>query len=220
MLIQFLFRLRSSWNRRRRDAELEDEIRFHLAEEAKERVEAGLPPKRAQAEAQRNFGNVTLIRERTRETWGWAPVELLLKDIRAAFRMMRRNTGYTGAVVLTLALGIGLNAPMYEMLSRLFLQAPPHIENPDAVHRLWVSERIDPGDRGVSTGGTWVVDALQWLDFTALSAVDSPLIDGVAGHRVSSRTNGRGQGAENLTVSWITGEFFDFLGVAPTAGRL
>ena len=219
MLKQFLFRLRSSWNRQQRDTELEEEIRFHLAEETEEQIETGVPPERAHAEARRNFGNVTLIRELTRETWGWAPVERLLKDIGSAFRMMRRNTGYTCAVVLTLALGIGLNAPMYEMLSRLFLQAPPHIEDPDGVHRLWVSERIGPDDRGASTGRTWVVDAMQWLDFNTLSA-DNALIDGVAGHRVSFRTNGRGQRAENLTVSWVTGEFLDFLGVEPTVGRL
>ena len=56
---------------------------------------------------------------------------------------MRRNPGYTFAVVL--ALGIGLNAAMYGMLSRLFLQAPPHIENPDGVHRVWMRERFDWG---------------------------------------------------------------------------
>jgi predicted permease len=218
MLKQFPFRLRSSWNRRQRDAELDEEIRFHLAEEAEDRVETGLSPEEARTAARRDFGNVLLTRERTREAWGWAPVERLLKDIGAAFRMMRHNGGYTCAVVLTLALGIGLNAPMYEMLSRLFLQAPPHIEDPDRVHRLWVSERFDPGDRGASTGRTWVVDAMQWLDFTALTA-DNALIDGVAGHRVSSRTNGRGQRAESLTVSWVTAGFLDFLGVAPTVGR-
>ena len=200
MLRQVYNRLRCLWHRRRKDAELDDEIRFHLAEEMKERIQAGLSPEQARTAAQRDFGNVTLIRERTRETWGWAPVERILRDIRAAFRMMRHNSGYTCAVVLTLALGIGLNAPMYEMLSRLFLQAPPHIEDPDGVHRLWVSERIDPGDRGASTGRTWVVDAMQWLDFTALTA-DNALIDGVAGHRVSFRTNGRGQRAETLRVS-------------------
>ncbi|MDE2692080.1 MAG: ABC transporter permease [Acidobacteriota bacterium] len=220
MLKQFLFRLRSIRDRRRRDAELEEEIRFHLAEETEEQVESGLPLERARAEARRAFGNVLLTRELTREAWGWAPAERFLWDVGAAFRMIRRNSGYTCAVVLTLALGIGLNAPMYEMLSRLFLQPPPHIEEPDRVHRLWVSERIDPGDRGGFTGRTWVVDAMQWLDFDALSAADSPLIDGVAGHRVSFRTIGRGQRAEYLTVSWVTGEFFDFLGVAPTAGRL
>ena len=219
MLKQFRFRLRSIWDRRQRDAELEEEIGFHLAEEAEEQIETGLPPERAHAEARRKFGNVTLIREQTRETWGWAPAERLLKDVGSAFRMMRRNTGYTCAVVLTLALGIGLNAPMYEMLSRLFLQVPPHIENPDGVHRVWLSERVGPDDRGASTGRTWVVDAMQWLDFTALTA-DNALIDGVAGHRVSFRSNGRGQRAETLRVSWVTGEFLDFLGVVPTVGRL
>ncbi|MCY3931113.1 MAG: ABC transporter permease [Acidobacteria bacterium] len=212
-------RLRSIWHRPQKDVELDEEIRFHLAAEAEERIETGLPPERAHAEARLRFGNVLLTRELTREAWGWAPAERLLKDIRAAFRMMRRNTGYTCAVVLTLALGIGLNAPMYEMLSRLFLRPPPHIEDPDAVHRLWLSERVDPGNRSGSTGRSWVVDAMQWLDFQALSVADNALIDGVAGHRVSSSTNGRGQRAENLTVSWVTGELFDFLGVAPTAGR-
>ena len=219
MLQQLRFRLRSLLGRRRREAELEEEIRFHLAEEIEERIQAGLSPEQARTAARRDFGNITLTRELTRETWGWAPVERLVKDIGSAFRMMRRNIGYACAVVLTLALGIGLNAPMYEMLSRLFLQAPPHIEDPDGVHRVWLRERIDLDDRGVSTGRTWVVDAMQWLDFTALSA-DNALIDGVAGHRVSFRTNGRGQRAENLTVSWVTGEFLDFLGVAPTVGRL
>lgn len=218
MLKQLRLRLHSLLGRRRRDAELEEEIRFHLAAEAEERIDAGLTPDKAHTAARRTFGNVVLTRELTREAWGWAPVERILRDVRTAFRMIRRNSGYTCAVVLTLALGIGLNAPMYEMLSRLFLQAPPHIENPDRVHRLWVSERIDPVGLGASTGRTWVVDAMQWLDLTALTA-DNKLIDGVAGHRVSSRTNGRGQRAESLTVSWVTREFLDFLGVAPTVGR-
>ncbi len=219
MLKQLRLRLHSLLGRRRRDAELEEEIRFHLAAEAEERIDAGLTPDKAHTAARRTFGNVVLTRELTREAWGWAPVERILRDVRTAFRMIRRNSGYTCAVVLTLALGIGLNAPMYEMLSRLFLQAPPHIENPDRVHRLWVSERMDPVGIGASTGRTWVVDAMQWLDLTALAA-DNALIDGVAGHRVSSRTNGRGQRAENLTVSWVTREFLDFLGVTPTVGRL
>ena len=219
MLRQIYFRLRSIWRWRRQNAELDEEIRFHLAEETEDRIADGLSPEHARAAARRNFGSVPLIRELTREAWGWVPAERILRDIRAAFRMMRRNSGYTSAVVLTLALGIGLNAPMYEMLSRLFLQAPPHIEDPDSVHRVWLSERVGSDDRGASTGRTWVVDAMQWLDFTALTA-DNALIDGVAGHRVSFRSNGRGQRAETLRVSWVTGGFLDFLGVAPTVGRL
>ena len=212
-------RLRAGWQRPRKDAELDEEIRFHLAEETKERIDAGLAPEQARQAARRNFGNVVLTRELTREAWGWAPAERLLKDVGAAFRMMRRNAGYTCAVVLTLALGIGLNAAMYEMLSRLFLQAPPHIEDPDGVHRVWLSERDDPEVRGSFTGPARTVDRVQWLEFAALSA-DSPLFDAVAGYTtLRTMQNGLGQNAENLRVSWVTGEFLALLGVAPAVGR-
>ena len=83
-----------------------------------------------------------VIRELTYETWGWAPVERLLQDVRSAIRGMRRNPGYACAVVLTVALGIGLNAAIYGLLSRLFLQAPPHIDNPDGIHRVWMRQRV------------------------------------------------------------------------------
>ncbi len=219
MLKQFLFRLRSIWDRRRRDAELEEEIRFHLAEETEEQIEAGLPPEQAYAEARRGFGNVTLIRELTRETWGWAPAERLLRDFRAAFRMMRRNAGYTCAVVLTLALGIGLNAAMYEMLSRLFLQ-PPHIESPDEIHRVWIRER-DLDDLGQFTGPVFADDSMAWGVFTALRAATDQF-EAVAGYSTSPwpMHNGAGQTAERLQAASATGEFFQFLGVQPAHGRL
>lgn len=220
MLRQVNNRFRSLWRRRRKDAELEDEIRFHLAQEAEERIQAGLSPEQARAEARRSFGNLTLTRELTREAWGWAPAERLLKDVGAAFRMMRRNAGYTCAVILTLALGIGLNAPMYEMLSRLFLQPPPHIEDPSGVHRLWLSTRSDPETRGSFTGPAVARDSMQWPEFSALTA-GGARSGAVAGYTpVRFMPNGRGQTAENLRVSWVTGEFLDLLGVEPALGRL
>lgn len=220
MLQQVLHRFRCLWDRRRKDAELDEEIRFHLAAEAEERIDAGLPPEEARATAQRDFGNVTLTRELTREAWGWAPAERLLKDVGAAFRMMRRNTGYTCAVVLTMALGIGLNAPMYEMLSRLFLLPPPHIEDPKGVHRVWLSQRDRSENRGSFTGPAFARDRMQWPEFSALSAGNGP-IGAIAGYTAPRFTpNGRGQTAENLRVSWVTGEFLDLLGVEPAIGRL
>jgi predicted permease len=219
MLKQLRFHLQSLLGRQRRETELEEEIRFHLAEETEEQIEAGLPPEQAYAEARRGFGNVTLIRELTRETWVWAPAERVLRDFRAAFRMMRRNAGYTCAVVLTLALGIGLNAAMYEMLSRLFLQ-PPHIENPDAIHRVWIRER-DPDDLGQSTGPVIGDDAMTWEEFEALR-VTTDHFEAVAGYGTSlwPKYSGAGQAAENLKVATATGELFRFLGVQPALGRL
>ena len=110
---QVYARLRSLSRWRNQESELDDEIHFHLAEEMEERIAAGMSPEQARTAARRDFGNVPLIRELTRETWGWGAAERLGQDARSAVRMMRRNPGYTGAVVVTLALGIGLNAAMY-----------------------------------------------------------------------------------------------------------
>ncbi len=209
---QVYARLRSLWHRQQQESELDEEIRVHLAMEMEERIAAGMSPEDARAAAQRDFGNVPLIRELTRESWGWGPAERLLQDIRSAIRGMRRNPGYTSAVVLTLALGIGLNAAMYGMLSRLFLQAPPHIENPDGVHRVWVRQH----DR---VGRTRVYDNLRWREFTALR-VDTDRFTAVGRDSLPWRSpNGRGQTAEELQVSRVTGGFLSLLGVRPVLGR-
>ena len=207
-------RLRSLRRWRKQESELDDEIRFHLAEEVEERIAGGMSPEQARAAARRDFGNVPLIRELTRETWGWGPAERVGQDARSAVRMMRRNPGYTCAVVVTLALGIGLNAAMYGLLSRLFLQAPPHVADPDGVHRVYVRER-DVFREGVST-----LNRMDWAEFTALR-VDTGPFAAVAGATFPrTRPHGRGQAAENLQVSWVTGELFVLLGVRPALGRL
>ena len=81
---QIRVRLRSLRHWRRRESELDEEIRFHLAEETEERVAAGMSPEQASAAARRDFGNLPLIRELTRETWGRGPAERLLQDARSA----------------------------------------------------------------------------------------------------------------------------------------
>ena len=208
---QVYVRLRSLSRWRRQETELDEELRFHLAEEMEERIAAGMPREQARAAARRDLGNVPLIRELTRETWGWRPAERLLQDVRSALRGMRRNPGYASAVVLTLALGIGLNAAMYGMLSRLFLQTP-HIEDPDGIHRVWVRQ----GDRGDPTR---VYDSVLWRDFTGLQA-DTDRYSAVGGYSAPWPTpNGRGQTAEELQVSPVTGGFFGLLGARPALGR-
>ena len=213
---QILGRLRSLWRWRRQESELDEEIRVHLAMGMEERIAAGMSPEDARAAARRDFGNVPLIRELTRETWGWGPAERLLQDIRSAIRGMRRNPGYTCAVVLTLALGIGLNAAMYGMLSRLFLQAPPHIDDPDGIHRVWLRERFsfEP------LAGTVVVgDRMEWAAFDTLHD-NLEHFTAVGAYTAARLTqNGRGQAAESLHVSWVTGDFFALLGARPALGR-
>ena len=73
-------RLQALWRWNRKESELDDEIRFHLGEETEEQVAAGLSESDARIRATRDFGNVALIRETTREVWGWGSAERLVQD--------------------------------------------------------------------------------------------------------------------------------------------
>jgi len=86
-----------SWlmRRRRKEAELEEELRFHLDEEAEQRQAQGLSTKEARWAARRDLGNVALVQESTRDTWGWTGLEQLGQDLRYAFRTMASNRLFT-----------------------------------------------------------------------------------------------------------------------------
>ena len=77
------------WRRRKsREQELEREVQSHLEMERRDQQDAGLPPVEARHAAQRAFGNATLVKEITREVWGWTSVERLWQDVRYALRAM------------------------------------------------------------------------------------------------------------------------------------
>src|ERR1700682_327241 len=98
------------WQIRRRNADLERELRSDLELEEEEQRERGVPPEEAAYAARRAFGNISLIREQTHEAWGLAPVERFWQDLLHAMRSARRAPMLSIVAILALALGIGLNA--------------------------------------------------------------------------------------------------------------
>ena len=124
--------------RRRIERELAQEVESHLDEKVADLMEAGMPEQEARQKANREFGNVALYREISREVWGWVWLETLLQDLRYGARMLRKNPSSTGAVVIALALGIGLNTTVFTFVNPLLLRPPAGVKAPDRLLEVWI----------------------------------------------------------------------------------
>ena len=74
--------------RRRKEAEINEELQFHLEEEAAEREQGGIAPEQAKWAAHRDLGNVTLVQEHVRAVWIWTLLDQIVQDLRYALRVM------------------------------------------------------------------------------------------------------------------------------------
>src|SRR3984893_12234314 len=113
------------WRRRKREADLLEELQFHLDEEADERQAQGLADEEAGLAARRDLGNITLVQETTRAMSTWTFLEQFLQDLRYAARTMLNNKAFTALATLSLALGIGANTAIYSFMDAILLRSLP-----------------------------------------------------------------------------------------------
>jgi putative ABC transport system permease protein len=158
--------------------DLEREIRDHIEEETTDNVARGMSAEEARAAAMRKFGNVARVKEDVRAVWtpGW--LDRLRQDGRDALRYVRRNPAFSLAIVLTLALGIGLSTAIYSVVNAVLLR-PLAYAHPDRM--VWLSTRAKDSSRDIMTSidfAAWQSQATTLEHVTAYDNVDATLVAG------------------------------------------
>jgi predicted permease len=186
-------------------ADLEQDIRHHIAIETQENIERGMPPDEARASALRKFGNVTRVKEETREVWSFTWFEQFLADLRFGIRALWNHPSFAIIAVLTLALGIGANTAIFSVVEGVVLAALPYPE-PDRLVMVWES-RPTLKQLGISYPDfqDWQRGARSFEQMAALTWRSYDL-------------TGPGT-SEHLAGMEVSSGFFAILGVKPVLGH-
>src|SRR5579863_5220484 len=199
------------WQIKKRDADLERELRSDLELEEEERLEGGISEEEARYAALRAFGNPTLIREQTRAIWSWNWLESLARDLRFSLRTLSRSPGFTVISVLVMALGIGANIALFTVVRGVLLKPLP-FQDPDRLNMLYESGLLGDETAGynVVSGGMYAEWKNQNRSYSSLALAK--------GIRVGLSGSG-GQLPEKLNSALFSWDMLRTLGVQPALGR-
>jgi predicted permease len=190
----------------RRSDELRQELEAHLHMAVADRVARGERVETARRAAMREFGNIPLIQDVTREMWGWARMEPFVQDLRYAVRQMKRSPAYAATVVGTLALGIGAATAMFTVVDRVLLQPTPYR---DAGQLVSVQE----------TNGSDYTWPSPWQDIKSWQD-ESKTLSAIA---FSAKLSGRNflvqqTAGSEVDAERVSSNLFSVLGVQPILG--
>jgi predicted permease len=202
------------WQIRKRDADLERELRSDLELEEEEQRERGMSPEEARHAAQRAFGNPTLIREQTRAVWGWTMLENLLRDLRISVRTLLRSPGFSIIAVLVMALCIGAATSLFTVVRSVLLRPLP-FRDPGQLVMVYEHFR-DPSmnAQGFNYNPVAPADYYDWREKTHGFADMA-----AARYWQFNLTGQRGELPEMVNALAGTWNLFPLLGVRPALGR-
>jgi macrolide transport system ATP-binding/permease protein len=209
MLNKLRLRLRALFFKSKMEEELDEEVRFHLEREIEENIARGMSPEEARFAAVRSFGGVERVKEESRDERGIRLLEEAWQDLRFGARMLMKRPGFTLIAILTLALGIGANTAIFNIVNALLLRPMPGVVEPE---------------RLVQVGRTYedsAFDSLSYPDYLDYREQNT-LFSGIA---IYSKTplhlsNAEAEGrAERVRGELVSDGYFSTLGVKAVLGR-
>src|SRR5215813_3352672 len=196
-----------TWFRRSRLDDISDEIRSHIEEKTDEFVASGMSRADAEAAARRAFGNVVKLQETARDVWRFASfIESLATDVRYALRGLAQKPGFTIAVILTLALGIGANTAIFSVVNAVVLRPLPFAE-PEHLVWLWDTQPQLP------TAPASLPDFLDWKE-------QNRSFEQLAAFQSGNMFLDTGDGTRDTQVGLVTPETFALFRANPILGRV
>ena len=218
MFSNLLYRLRALIRRNSMEAELDEELRAHVEQQAEKYVQAGMSPEAAARRARLEFGGIEQVKEECRDSWGVRFISELGQDLRYGLRHLRRNPGFTVVAVLTLALGIGANTAIYSFIDVLILRMLP-VRHPQAL------VLFGPGDQS-GNSDNFPDSEMHLFSYPIYREIQQKnrVFSGVAAFGSSEAglhgTVGASRELEAMKVELVSGTYFDVLGVNPFLGRV
>ncbi|HEX5425254.1 MAG TPA: ABC transporter permease [Candidatus Acidoferrales bacterium] len=199
------------WWRKRR--EFRAELDSHVQMATQDRTERGEDPARARQHARRDLGNEALIRETTRDQWGFRWLESLLQDLRFGFRTLRKSPGFTLVAVLTLALGIGSVTLIFSAVYGVILNTFP-FRDADQVTSFDIQDLSRPTNYRES------LSMPEFLYFREHSQAFQDFSGEYGGFGTSPVRYTTGKSTYQFDADFVSVNSFRFFGVEPLLGRL
>jgi putative ABC transport system permease protein len=198
--------------RTRYTAELEEEMRFHLAQREARFIEGGAAPLEAYYAARRRFGNSGDLQQRSRDMWGMHWAVDAVGDVRFAARRLRARPGFAVATIVVAALGIGATTAVFSAIDAVFIRPLPFLRPEQLVTLTGVNIPFDASELHGANLGAHVLDI-----FDARKMAD--LFSDVGAYAAGGLNLSDETSAQRVQVGVVTSNFFSLLGAAPQAGR-
>ncbi len=209
--------------------QVSEELQFHIDAQAEDFVRQGMSREDALRRARAQFGSTAAVRENARAAWGSRWFDELRGDLRYALRMLAKSPAFTAIAVGSLALGIGANTAIFSMTKALLLDEMP-VAHPEQLRLLeWQVQHqfgyahlpmrslfgeVEFTKTGVATGTSF-----SYTEFEALKQHQDLFQDLMAYYHAGDVVVNFDQEPEPGTVEYVSGSFFQVLGLKVAAGR-